>query len=106
MLMASGDSSGALTYALPAQSATSTSAMGTASWVMTASRSRRAQQARLTNSAPNRRQYSTGPASRPANTFTCADPSDSVLHVIACLRLAHQLCSMGTSVSTLTVPAK
>jgi hypothetical protein len=65
MLMTSGASSGALTYALPAHSATSTKAIGTASWVTTASRSRRAQHARLLKSAPKRRQYSTGPASRP-----------------------------------------
>lgn len=44
-------SSGELTYALPAHSATSTRRMGTASCVTTARRSRRAQQLRFTSSA-------------------------------------------------------
>lgn len=47
----SSGSSGELTYALPAHSATSTRRIGTASCVTTARRSRRAQQLRFTSSA-------------------------------------------------------
>lgn len=69
MLMTSGGSFAASTYARPAHSATSTRAIGTASCVTTASLSRLAQQARFANSAPKRRQYSTGPANRPVEQY-------------------------------------